>query len=148
MKNIKLYGIGIIMLFIPRFLFSQVKSYDLVVYGATASGIMASYAAAREGLKVAVLSDSKHVGGLTASGLGWVDVGMPETIGGYTLDFFKKVGLQYGSVQPAFKLTPLIAEQTFISMIKEAGVDIFYNSRIVEKTGAVVSNKRVEKIIL
>ncbi|TCC93165.1 FAD-dependent oxidoreductase [Pedobacter hiemivivus] len=127
---------------------AQIKKYDLVVYGGTASGVMAGYAAAKEGLKVAILTQNKHVGGLTTSGLGNVDKGMDQTIGGYTLDFFKRVGKKYGSDKPAYSLTPLVAEQTFLEMIKESGAEVFYDARLVEKTGVVLKGKKIEKLML
>jgi succinate dehydrogenase/fumarate reductase flavoprotein subunit len=68
---------------------APVKEYDLVVYGGTSSGVIAAYAAAKEGLKVAILEPNNHLGGLTSSGLGHVDIGNPETVGGYTMEFLK-----------------------------------------------------------
>ena len=44
-------------------------NYDVVVYGGTPGGIMASIAAAREGTSVVLLEQTKHVGGLSTSGL-------------------------------------------------------------------------------
>ncbi|WP_166647384.1 FAD-dependent oxidoreductase [Prosthecobacter fusiformis] len=40
-----------------------VRTYDLVVFGGTAPGIVAAVRAAREGLNVALVSRSKHLGG-------------------------------------------------------------------------------------
>src|SRR6185312_7972304 len=37
---------------------------DLVVYGATASGVMTAYTAARQGLNVVLLEPGSHVGGM------------------------------------------------------------------------------------
>jgi hypothetical protein len=129
-------------------LFSQEKNYDLVVYGGTASGVMAAYAAGKEGMKAALLVQGKHVGGLTASGLGWVDVDMTQAIGGYTLDFFKRVSKSYRTPQPLFKLTPSVAEKIFLQMAKEAGVAIFYDARLIEKKGVVLNGKKIEKLLL
>src|SRR5690348_12389597 len=39
-------------------------SADLIVYGGTASGVMAAYAAAREGLHVVLLEPGNHLGGM------------------------------------------------------------------------------------
>lgn len=138
----------IFIIFIPGS-FCQKKSYDVVVYGATSSGMIAAYAAAKEGVKVAVLAQNNHVGGLTTSGLGSVDKGIDTTIGGYTLDYFKRVGQYYDfQGKPAFLLTPHIAEKVFLQLAKEAGVDIYYNTRIVEKTGVILKDKKIQKIIM
>ncbi|HVC90339.1 MAG TPA: FAD-dependent oxidoreductase [Acidobacteriaceae bacterium] len=51
------------------------SSYDVVVYGATASGAVAAIAAAREGMHVALLEPGNHVGGMLTGGLSATDVG-------------------------------------------------------------------------
>ncbi|MFT4092315.1 MAG: FAD-dependent oxidoreductase [Niabella sp.] len=128
--------------------YGQEKSYDVVIYGATSSGMIAAYAAAKGGVKVAVLSQNNHVGGLTTSGLGSVDKGVDTTIGGYTLDFFKRVGEYYNlKGKPAYLLTPSIAEATFKQMAKETGVDVYYNTRLIEKSGVISKDKKIQKII-
>ena len=43
--------------------------YDLCVYGGTPGGITAAISAAREGASVVLLEQTRHVGGLTTSGL-------------------------------------------------------------------------------
>lgn len=124
------------------------KEFDLVVYGGTSSGVIAAYAAAREGLSVALLEPGHHLGGLTSSGLGSVDIGDPESVGGYAMEFFKRAGKYYGSDQPAFKIEPSVAEMIFLQMTKEAGVQVFYGSRLVENRGVVKKGKRIEKLLL
>ena len=48
---------------------------DVVVYGATASGVIAAVAAAREGKTVILLDPARHVGGMVSGGLGVTDTG-------------------------------------------------------------------------
>ncbi|MBA2730344.1 MAG: FAD-dependent oxidoreductase, partial [Euzebyaceae bacterium] len=43
--------------------------FDLVVYGATAGGVAAATAAARQGLRVALADPTQHVGGMVSGGL-------------------------------------------------------------------------------
>ena len=71
-------------------------SYDLVVYGGTAGGVITAVSAAREGLAVALLEPGRHLGGMVSGGLGWTDYGRKEVIGGYSLEFFERVGKKYG----------------------------------------------------
>src|SRR5215216_3440778 len=40
--------------------------FDLVVYGGTAGGVITAVAAAREGLKVALVSPDRHLGGMVS----------------------------------------------------------------------------------
>jgi len=58
-------------------------TFDVVVYGGTAGGVIAAVSAVREGLKTALLEPTAHVGGMVSGGLGWTDYGKKEVIGGY-----------------------------------------------------------------
>ena len=46
------------------------SSFDLVVYGGTAGGVITAVTAAREGLAVALLEPGRHLGGMVSGGLG------------------------------------------------------------------------------
>ena len=124
------------------------KNYDLVVYGGTSSGVIAACAGAREGLKVAILEPGKHLGGLTSSGLGHVDMGNAETVGGYAMEFFKRVGQHYGMKRFCTEMESSVAEKTFLQMANEAGVSIFYQSRLLEKKGVLKVKNRIEQLTL
>jgi hypothetical protein len=63
---------------------------DICVYGATASGIMAAVAAAREGMRVAVIEPSRWLGGMTGGGLSHVDWGRVEAVGGTARGILKR----------------------------------------------------------
>src|SRR5438874_13773334 len=69
--------------------------YDVVVYGGNSGGVMAAIQVARMGKTVALIEPSKHLGGMTSGGLGWVDVGEPKTIGGLGREYFHKVWIYY-----------------------------------------------------
>ena len=69
---------------------------DLVVYGATASGVMTAYSAARQGLRVVLLEAGVHVGGMVTGGLSATDLGHFGIIGGYARDFYMKAAAHYG----------------------------------------------------
>src|SRR5581483_6684616 len=62
---------------------AQAAPADLVVYGATASGVMTAYSAAREGLHVVLLEPGHHLGGMVTGGLSATDLGHYTIIGGY-----------------------------------------------------------------
>lgn len=147
MKNTVLLLVMLISLAAKMKVYAQ-NSYDVIVYGGTSSGLIAAYAAAKEGLKVAVIEPGRHVGGLTASGLGSVDVGFKETIGGFTLDFFNRVGAHYGKNEPVFKLEPSVAEKVFLEMAEETGIKIHYNSRLNRNSGVLKSNGKINRITL
>ncbi|SOD12521.1 FAD-dependent oxidoreductase [Pedobacter xixiisoli] len=124
------------------------NEYDVVVYGGTSSGVIAAYAAAKEGLSVVILEPNKHLGGLTTSGLGHVDIGNHETVGGYAMEFLKRVGVHYGMKRFCTEMESSAAEKVFLEMTKEAGVTVFYQSRLREKNGVVKKNNKIEKVSL
>jgi hypothetical protein len=107
---------------------------DVVVYGGTAAGVMAAVAAAREGASVALLEPGSHVGGMVSGGLGATDVGNAGAIGGYSREFFERVGRKYGR-EIEWHFEPHVAETVFEDLVKEAGVRVFRRTRLREKRG-------------
>ena len=92
---------------------------------------------------MALLEPGKHLGGMVSGGLGWTDYGKKEVIGGYSLEFFERVGKKYGR-EIEWHFEPHVAEAVFDELVKEAGVNVFLNHRLrqraaVRKTGANVS---------
>ena len=71
------------------------RTYDVVVYGGTSAGVMAAVKAARLGKAVVLVAPEKHLGGLTASGLGWTDSGRKEVIGGLSREFYQRIKAHY-----------------------------------------------------
>lgn len=136
-------------------------TYDIVVYGGTASGVMAAIAAAREGHTVALLEPGDHVGGMMTSGLGWTDWGKPDMggiIGGLAKEFFDKVRDHYGKDatrrfnaavfsdklgDEGWYFEPHVAEDIFMQMLKEAGVKLWFKNRLKEKSGVIRQGKRL-----
>ena len=56
--------------------------YDIVVYGTTAAGVVAAGQAKKMGRTVILVGPDKHLGGLSAGGLGFTDTGNKAVIGG------------------------------------------------------------------
>jgi hypothetical protein len=113
--------------------------FDVVVYGATAGGIIAAYSAAREGLKVALLEPTRHLGGMVSGGLSWTDTGQKQVIGGYALDFYRRVGRHYEMARYGQKIAwvpePHVAEEIFRKMLAEARVTVLLEHRLRENNG-------------
>lgn len=103
---------------------AEVTVYDLAVYGGTPAGIMAAIAAARQKLKVVLILGESPLGGMVTNGLGRTDITKPEILGGWTKDFFTKVGEAYGRSEPVFRFEPSVALATFQSMLSEADVPV------------------------
>ncbi len=121
--------------------------YDLVVYGGTAGGVITAVTAAREGLTVALLEPGRHLGGMVSGGLGWTDYGRKEVIGGYSLEFFERVGAKYG--RPIeWHFEPHVAEAVFNELVKEAGVRVFLGHRLQERAGVRKSGTNLTQIVM
>jgi hypothetical protein len=114
---------------------AETRSYDVVVYGGTPSGIMAAVAAAGQGLTAAVVTPETHLGGIVTSGLCFSDIGEAYLVSGLTRTFFEKTGASYGESSPAYAFEPHMAERVFNEMLADAGVDVFKNSRLKEMVG-------------
>jgi hypothetical protein len=119
--------------------------YDVVVYGATAAGVIAAVAAAREGARVALLEPGQHVGGMVSGGLGWTDFGSKAVIGGMSLEFFQRTGKKYNAAI-AWTFEPHVAETVYKELLTEAKVEVIFVQRLREKTGVDKSGARVDTI--
>lgn len=122
-----------------------VRHYDVVVYGATASGTMAAISAANEGTSVVLLEPRQHVGGMVSGGLGATDFGNKSVIGGMSREFFIRVGRHYG--EPiSWYFEPHVAERVFRDWLAEAKVPVLFDHRLaaVEKAGNRVRRIRME----
>jgi hypothetical protein len=126
---------------------SQHWTFDVVVYGGTAGGVITAVAAAREGARVALLEPRDHLGGMVSGGLGWTDFGKKEVIGGYSLEYFERAGKRYGTpIQ--WHLEPHVAEDVFKDLAKESGVEVFYRHRLREKAGVTKTGTRLTAITM
>ena len=118
------------------------ETFDVLVYGATAGGVVAAVAGAREGLRVALLEPGRHVGGMVSGGLGWTDRGEEDVIGGLAAAFYKRVGAHYG-VGPRDILgpEPKVAERIFRDWLRESGVEVIFGARLadVEQQGRCIA---------
>jgi hypothetical protein len=120
---------------------------DVVVYGATSSGVIAAVAAAREGNSVVLLDPARHVGGMVSGGLGATDTGRREAIGGYAREFFDRVReyytTKYGRNSPqakdcsdGFHFEPHVASLTFAAMLRDKKIE----PRLGKPLAAVTKN--------
>ena len=71
------------------------QTYDVVIYGGTSAGVAAAVQAKRMEKTVIIVCPEKHLGGLTAGGLGWTDSGRKEAVGGISREFYQRVKKHY-----------------------------------------------------
>ena len=126
------------------------RSFDVIVYGGTAGGVIAAVAAARQGLRTALLEPSAHVGGMVSSGLGYTDYGKKEAIGGYAYEFYYRIGRHYAMSQYGNDVSwlhePHVAEEVFREMLAGAGVTLMEHARLRESGGVRKAGTRIEEI--
>jgi FAD-dependent oxidoreductase family protein len=74
---------------------TDTPQYDVVIYGGTSAAITAAVQVIRMGKSAVIVGPDKHLGGLTAGGLGWTDSGKKDVIGGLARDFYHRVWQHY-----------------------------------------------------
>jgi hypothetical protein len=132
---------------IPLHAAESAAAPDLVVYGATASGVMTAYSAAREGMHVVLLEPGVHLGGMVTGGLSATDLGHFTIIGGYARAFYTMAAAHYGVHDldhPQNWLSePHVDEEIFRTMLQDAGVSVHFHERLREHDGVELSRKRL-----
>lgn len=150
---------------------------DVCVYGGTSGGVTAAVAAARVGKRVVLIEPGRHLGGMSGSGLGHTDIGVTETIGGLSREFYTRIfrfyqkpeawtfqkreaflawmpsmwgidGKRMEDVQFQFLFEPHAAEQVFNDMVREAGVEVIFGERLDLKQGVQRDGRRITKITM
>ncbi|MDA3963809.1 MAG: FAD-dependent oxidoreductase [Planctomycetota bacterium] len=103
---------------------------DLLVLAATPGGIMSAIAAAEDGLSVAIIERSQHIGGLPANGLGATDIATRGATRGLFTRFTERVLAHYRShygpdskqvadASAGYHFEPSVAEQVFTELLAE-----------------------------
>jgi hypothetical protein len=146
-------------------------SADVIVYGGTSAAMIAAIKAKELGHSVIVVSPDKHLGGLTAGGLGWTDTGNKAVIGGLSREFYHRVWQHYnqpeawsqqtresygnkGQGNPAIDgaqrtmwiFEPSAAEKVFEQWIKEKEITLVRPALLDREQGVEVENKRIKSI--
>ncbi len=73
----------------------KTQSADVIIYGGTSAAITAAVQVSKSGKTVLVVSPDKHLGGLSASGLGFTDTGDKSVIGGLARELYHRLYLHY-----------------------------------------------------
>jgi hypothetical protein len=140
-------------------------SYDVVVYGGTSSGVAAAVQARRMGKTVVLIEPSRHVGGLTAGGLGATDIGNKAAIGGIAREFYRRIGGHYArpeawrfqtresyqsgrqaDEEEMWTFEPYVAEAVLREMLREADVPVVFGDRLDLNGGVRKDRNRIVAI--
>jgi hypothetical protein len=138
--------------------------YDVVIYGGTSAAITAAIQTRKMDKTVIIVSPDKHLGGLTAGGLGWTDSGNKAVIGGLSREFYQRVKSHYDSdaawmhqrredyrlyrrdEDAMWAFEPHVAERTFESWIKELAISVVREARLDRARGVVTRDRRIVSI--
>ena len=148
-----------------------VETFDLVVYGGTSAGVAAAVQASRMGRSVVLLAPERHLGGLSASGLGYTDTGNKAVIGGLTREFYHRIWEHYespaawkwqqredygnqgqgtpavdGEQRTMWIFEPHVAEKVFENLIAEHSVDVRRDEWLDREHGVVLQDGRIRSI--
>ncbi len=137
----------ILLIAIIPFLFgckSSQEEYDICVYGGSSAGVIAAYSAKMQGKKVLLIEPQSRLGGLTAGGLGYTDIGNKQVVTGLSKDFYRRLGSHYGKLEQ-WIFEPSVADSIFNDYIKRANVKVIYRYRIAK---ADVSDGYIKNITL
>ncbi len=125
----------------------DVRSFDIVVYGATVAGIAAAVQTARMGRSALLIQTNRHFGGMTTGGLSNTDKGDESTIGGLALSFYQRLGAHYGT-PVAWAFEPSIAEEMLQALLSEAAPGRIETAidRLDLEAGVTRSGNRIAEI--
>ncbi|MBQ1942077.1 MAG: FAD-dependent oxidoreductase [Clostridia bacterium] len=136
--------------------------FDVLVAGGGVAGFCAAVAAARQGKKVALLENNGALGGILTvggnpqigiffayyrqaiAGIGWELCKNLEAQGFATIPDFSKIDTRLGGIPSNVKVCAPMAEAEMNRMCLEAGVRLFFHTKIVD---AVVQNDKVCGVI-
>ncbi|MCF1716833.1 FAD-dependent oxidoreductase [Flavihumibacter sp. RY-1] len=110
-----------------------VKEVDICIYGGSSAGVMAAYTAKKMGKTVLLIEPGKRLGGLTSGGLGFTDIGNKFAISGLALDYYRRLGKQYGTFE-SWIFEPGVAASLFNEYIKKANVEVWYEKALISLT--------------
>lgn len=169
-KNTNFLLLVLLLLFNIEVFCQSVQSYDIVVYGATSSGITAAIQSSRLDKKVLLIEPGHRIGGLTTGGLGQTDIGNKQAIGGISREFYQNIKNHYqkqvnwiwqkresyrdggqttsDSMENAmWTFEPSAALRVFKEMIrKEKNITLIYSQRLNRKSGVKKTGGKIVSI--
>lgn len=104
---------------------------DICVYGGTSAGVIAAYTAQKLGKKAILIEPGKHLGGMSAGGLGYTDIGNKYAITGLARNFYRRIGDHYGKFEQ-WTFEPKVAEKIFNDYVKSTGFNVLYEKQVRE----------------
>ncbi len=152
---------------------AETFEHDVVIYGGTSAGVIAAVQAKRMGKSVIIVAPDKHLGGLTAGGLGWTDTGNKAVIGGLAREFYHRVWQHYqnpeawkwqkrkeygnrgqgtpaidGNQRTMWIFEPHAAEQAFEDLLREHEIPVHRDEWLDREKGVRKEGTRITSITM
>ena len=142
------------------------RTYDVVIYGGTSAAVAAAVQVKRMGKTVIIVGPDKHLGGLTAGGLGWTDSGRKEAIGGISCEFYQRIKKHYDKAEAwiyqkpeeysryrpkddaMWVFEPHVAEQIFEELVAEYKIPVYRDQWLNRKDGVKKDGPRTVSITM
>lgn len=150
---------------------ASAQQSDVLIYGCTSGAVTAAVQVKKMGKSVIMVCPEKHLGGLTAGGLGWTDSGNKAVIGGLSREFYHRVWQhyekpeawrwqsreQYGNkgqgteaidkgARTMWIFEPHVAEKVYEEWIKEMRIPVVRNVWLDRASGVKLQNGRIVSI--
>ena len=150
---------------------AQPRQADIVVYGCTSGGVTAAVQARKMGRSVVMVCPEKHLGGLTAGGLGFTDTGNKAVIGGLSREFYHRVWRHYDKpeawrwqkredygnkgqgtaaidqgLRTMWIFEPHAAEEVYEAWVKEHRIPVVRDAWLDREKGVRMENGRISSI--
>jgi hypothetical protein len=147
------------------------RQSDVLIYGCTSGAITAAVQTKRMGKSVVMVCPEKHLGGLTAGGLGWTDSGDKAVIGGLSREFYHRVWQQYDkpsawrwqkreqfgnkgqgtealdkASRTMWIFEPHVAERVYEEWVKESKIPIIRNAWLDREKGVKKEGDQITSI--
>lgn len=148
LKQTSVISLGLAAASLTRVAGQVKEQFDVCIYGGTSGGVIAAATLARQGRSVLLIEPTRHVGGMTAGGLGWVDCGKAETIGGLTRQFFGDIANYYRRMNVptnGWSVEPHVAERLFEKLLDDPLITVVREARL---SALKKSGRRIESITL
>ena len=108
----------------------QVIEADVLIYGATASGIVAAIAVKKEGKSVTIVEPSRWVGGILGAGIKpQQDCPNINAVGGISRGLVDTLGFRKG-ITMNWQISPKDIREDFLSLLKKYEIPVIYDHRV------------------
>ncbi len=140
--------------------------YDIVIYGGTSAAVAAAVQARRMDQSVIIVCPERHLGGLTAGGLGWTDSGRKEVVGGLAREYYQRIKGYYddpaawrfadrdkfrhykADADAIWVFEPHVAEKIFEDLVREYDIPVVRDQWLDRENGVKISDKRITVITM